>query len=120
MVSTSVGKIYIRCHNCGAILYRYAIGDKEDKNKFNGPPLPRRALSGYDDDRCPVCRAPLSGSPKNLKFLTADEFHRLYREVRYRLVLVTELPTRPVIGVEGVPHSIISGQDQEIADSLRD
>ena len=117
MVSTSVGKIYIRCHNCGAILYKYAIGDKDDKNKFNGPPLPRRALSGYDDERCPVCRAPLSGTPRSLRFLTTDEFQKLYREVKYRLVLVTELPARPAIGVEGVPHAVIYGQ--EAADSLR-
>ena len=117
MASASVGRIYIRCHSCGAVLYRYAIGDKDDKNKFNGPPLPRRALSGYDDDRCPVCRAPLTGAPKGLRFMTADEFHKLYREVKYKLVLVTDVPARPTIGVEGVPHAV--GYRQEVADATR-
>jgi len=56
----SIGRIIIKCHHCGAILYKYAIGDRADKNKFNGPPVPKRVLGEFDDMNCPVCGAKLS------------------------------------------------------------
>jgi len=83
----SVGRILIRCHNCGAILYRYAIGDKNDRNKFNGPPLPKKALSGFDGMTCPVCGARLSFRPVSLRFLSTSDFTKLYVEDKYRLLL---------------------------------
>ncbi len=85
-----VGRIVIRCNRCGAVLYRYAIGDRNDKNKFNGPPVPRKVLGGYDDMTCPVCGAKLSMRPAQLRFFPADEFERLYVEDRFRLVLRSE------------------------------
>lgn len=80
------GKILIICKNCGTILYRYAIGDKNDKNKFNGPPIPKKALSGYDRFTCPVCGEPLNIKPKAIKFHSLPLFNKLYSEKGYKLI----------------------------------
>ncbi|ADL19527.1 hypothetical protein ASAC_1122 [Acidilobus saccharovorans 345-15] len=87
-----VGRIIIRCHNCGTILYRYAIGDKSDRNKFNGPPLPKKALSGFDGMTCPVCGARLSPKPVSIRFHSMEEFGNLYIEDEYKLLLRSSLP----------------------------
>ncbi|MGC9072017.1 MAG: hypothetical protein ACP5HK_04905 [Acidilobus sp.] len=87
---SDVGRIIIRCRRCGAILYKYAIGDKADKNKFNGPPVPKKVLGGYDDMTCPMCGAKLSIKPAQLRFLPAMEFSKLYVEDDFRLVLRSE------------------------------
>jgi len=81
----SVGRIIIRCHHCGAILYKYAIGDRADKNKFNGPPVPKRVLGEYDDMTCPMCGAKLSVRPQRVLFLPATEYEKLCVEDEYRL-----------------------------------
>ncbi|MGC9111954.1 hypothetical protein [Acidilobus sp.] len=88
-----VGRIIIRCHKCGAILYKYAIGDKSDRNKFNGPPLPKKALSGFDGMTCPMCGARLSLRPVSIRFHSMEEFGNLYIEDKYRLLLRSSLPS---------------------------
>jgi ribosomal protein S27E len=84
------GKIIIVCHNCGTILYKYTIGDKNDKNKFNGPPIPKKALSGYDRFTCPVCGATLSLTPKQIKFISLSLYKKMYSENNYKLVDLTK------------------------------
>ncbi|MFP3143540.1 MAG: hypothetical protein RXQ93_00760 [Caldisphaera sp.] len=84
--ASSEGKILIVCKKCGTILYRYAIGDKKDKNKFNGPPVPKKALSGFDGHTCPVCGEPLSMKPKSIKFFTLSMFNKLYSDNGYALL----------------------------------
>ncbi len=107
--SYDVGRIVIRCRRCGAVLYRYAIGDRTDKNKFNGPPVPKKVLGGYDDMTCPVCGAKLSMRPSQLRFFPADEFERLFVEDRFRLVLRSER-----VSVVGLPQ-IASPSTQQVS-----
>lgn len=92
MAIAGVGRIIIRCHKCGAVLYRYAIGDKNDRNKFNGPPMPRKALSGFDGLTCPVCGTKLSAAPVEVKFLPVDEFEKLFSETEYYVKLRSSIP----------------------------
>ncbi|WP_048816680.1 hypothetical protein [Caldisphaera lagunensis] len=80
------GKILIVCKNCQTILYRYVIGDKNDKNKFNGPPIPKKALSGFDRLTCPVCGEPLNLKPKSIRFFSFQMFNKLYEENGYKLI----------------------------------
>jgi hypothetical protein len=67
------------------MLYKYAIGDRADKNKFNGPPVPKRVLGEYDDMTCPRCGVKLSVRPLRVLFLPATEYEKLYVEGKYRL-----------------------------------
>jgi len=85
------GKIIIVCSNCGTILYRYVIGDKKDKNKFNGPPIPKKSLSGYDGFTCPVCGAKLSLTPKKIRFMRFSMYKKMYSEKGYRLVELSKV-----------------------------
>lgn len=88
---TGVGRILIRCHRCKSIIYRYAIGDKADKNKFNGPPVPKRALSYYDDFTCPFCGARLSEVPRSVRYMSSSLFEKLYIEEGYKLLSAAEV-----------------------------
>ena len=108
-----VGRIIIRCHRCGAVLYRYAIGDKNDKNKFNGPPVPKKVLGGYDDMTCPVCGAKLSMRPLQLRFFPAEEFERLFVEDRFRLVLRSERVNLVEVPRAAVPHQQVVDEGLE-------
>ncbi len=103
-MTSGVGRIIIRCHNCGAKLYKYAIGDKDDKNKFNGPPVPKRALGGFDDYTCPVCGTKLLERPRSIRFLPADQFPKLFVEDEYRLRLASEVSS--VVVRPGVVNAV--------------
>jgi DNA-directed RNA polymerase subunit RPC12/RpoP len=106
-----VGRIIIRCHKCGAILYNYAIGDKNDRNKFNGPPLPKKALSGFDGMRCPMCGTRLSQKPISIRFHTKEEFESLYVEDKYRLLLRSSLPSS-MLSVQSHADSAVDIDDE--------
>ncbi len=102
------GKILIVCKNCQTILYRYAIGDKNDKNKFNGPPIPKKALSGFDRLICPVCGEPLNTKPKSIRFFSSQMFSKLYEENGYKLIDKTK--TTLLDNMKGVPSSNLSNE----------
>jgi hypothetical protein len=98
----SIGRIIIKCHHCGAILYKYAIGDRADKNKFNGPPVPKRVLGEFDDMTCPVCGAKLSVRPQRVLFLPATEYEKLYVEGKYRLVSRAALQEPKAVATQAI------------------
>lgn len=85
---SGVGTILVICKKCGFILYHYAIGDNNNKNKFNGPPTPAKALSGHDRLQCPnpACGRKLSQRPEKLIFMSTQEFHAKYIIGSYRLI----------------------------------
>ncbi|MGC9210243.1 MAG: hypothetical protein ACP5FT_03140 [Acidilobus sp.] len=109
---SDVGRIIIRCRKCGAILYKYAIGDKADKNKFNGPPVPKKVLAGYDDMTCPVCGAKLSPRAMQVRFMPLDDFNRLFAEDEFRLVLRSERVN--VVNIGGVPSIASAPSSQPV------
>lgn len=73
-----VGIIAMVCKNCGFIACWYAIGDKGNKAKFNGPPTPVKAKSGHDREVCPYCGRRLSDKPEGIYFMTYSKFMKLY------------------------------------------
>lgn len=73
-----VGVIAMVCKNCGFIACWYAIGDKNNKTKFNGPPTPAKAKSGHDKETCPYCGRRLNDKPESLYFMTYSKFMKLY------------------------------------------
>ncbi|WP_148706443.1 hypothetical protein [Aeropyrum camini] len=105
---SGVGVITLVCSKCNFKLYWYVIGDKSNRNKFSGPPVPSKALAGYDNAQCPRCESPLSISrPRRIKIMTRDEFEEEYVvtkfEVLRRTTLVEEHIKRqiqPIAGVE--------------------
>ncbi|MCX8196199.1 MAG: hypothetical protein N3F67_03885 [Acidilobaceae archaeon] len=83
---SGVGIIAVVCKKCGSKLYWYSIGDKGNKNKFNGPPTPAKATSGYDGMRCPNCGSKLSSRPARLIFMSQKEFNERYIVGEYKLM----------------------------------
>ncbi|MEM1686227.1 MAG: hypothetical protein QXO93_00820 [Acidilobaceae archaeon] len=82
-----VGVIVVICRSCGFKLYWYAIGDSSNRNKFNGPPTPSKAISGYDESRCPLCGRRLSRKPTRLVFMSQREFNERYIVGEYKLIV---------------------------------
>ncbi|MCS7107021.1 MAG: hypothetical protein NZ902_02825 [Acidilobaceae archaeon] len=80
-----VGVIAVIC-KCGFKLYWYSIGDATNRNKFNGPPTPSKAMSGYDEMRCPSCRRKLSPRPERLIFMSQKEFNERYVVGEFKLM----------------------------------
>ncbi len=57
------------------IFHTYAIGDKNNQSKFNGPPSPSKILRQYDKPkRCPKCGSPLYWRPKGVVFMSKKRF----------------------------------------------
>ena len=85
---SGVGIIAFVCSGCSAKLYWYVIGDGPhgNRNKFNGPPTPERALSGYDSHECPVCGRRLSLKPLKMDIMTVKEFHDRYVVTDYQVL----------------------------------
>jgi DNA-directed RNA polymerase subunit RPC12/RpoP len=83
-----IGIIAIVCSSCSAKLYWYVIGDGPDgnRNKFNGPPSPQRALAGFDRGECPVCGARLSAKPRRIEIMTVREFQERYVVTDYQVL----------------------------------
>ncbi|MCE4604179.1 MAG: hypothetical protein F7B20_04345 [Aeropyrum sp.] len=82
-----VGIIAIACSRCKAKLYWYVIGDGANRNKFSGPPVPSKALAGYDNSQCPICGSQLSvAKPREVRIMTRKEFEETYIVTDYKLV----------------------------------
>jgi len=83
--SNGVGIITFVCDRCGAKLYWYAIGDRGNKDKFNGPPSPSR-LKGFDDHKCPMCASKLGMRPKRVLFLSRREFEEKFFVGKFKIM----------------------------------
>ncbi len=123
--SNKVGIIAAVCA-CGFKFYWYAIGDKENKNKFIGPPTPQKILYQYDIEhggRCPICKRVISRRPTAIYFMSKREFDQKYIVGTYRIYnrhsLVEEYMEKSItrgVGVDETPAGdVLPGQD--IADS---
>lgn len=82
-----VGTIIVVCKSCGAKLYHYAIGDSGNRNKFNGPPTPAKATSGFDGGLCPICERRLSAKPYMVVFMSHRKFELTYIMGKYKLIV---------------------------------
>ena len=87
-----VGIIAVVCRGCGFKLYWYAIGDNGNRNKFNGPPTPSKAISGYDRGQCPLCGHKLPKKPNKIVFMTQKEFNDIYIVGDYKLIARRSIP----------------------------
>ncbi|MCE4611564.1 MAG: hypothetical protein F7B17_06315 [Desulfurococcales archaeon] len=103
---SGVGIIAFVCRGCQAKLYWYVIGDgpQGNRNKFNGPPTPERALSGYDSHECPVCGRRLSLRPLRMEIMTVKEFHERYVVTDYQVLERSSVVEEPQI--HSVPSSV--------------
>ncbi|BAA80792.2 hypothetical protein APE_1789.1 [Aeropyrum pernix K1] len=89
---SGVGVITLVCSKCNFKLYWYVIGDKSNRNKFSGPPVPSKALAGYDKAQCPRCEAPLSvARPRKIEIMTRDEFEEEYVVTKFEVLRRTTL-----------------------------
>ena len=92
---SGIGVIAIVCGGCGARLYWYVIGDGPEGNrrKFGGPPVPGKALRGFDGE-CPLCGRRIPGKPRRIEVLTRREFEDRFVVTDYqvleRMTLVEE------------------------------
>jgi hypothetical protein len=78
------GGFVVRCPRCKGILYKYILGDQGSKDKYIGPPSPRRIYARYDvKNACPFCGAKFDGIPR-IKVLTLEQFTYSYAIVSYR------------------------------------
>lgn len=77
--SSGTGIIVIVCSRCNYVFYEYMIGEdaKDNKSKYNGPPVPARALHGYGYI-CPGCNMPVDAKPKSIEILTRRQFNERY------------------------------------------
>lgn len=110
---SGIGIIAIVCHHCHAKLYWYVIGDESNRNKFSGPPVPSKALAGYDNSECPMCGARLRVKrPMSVKIMTRKEFEENYIVTRYQLVRKTTIVEEQLkqTALHGLPTAAESTQ----------
>lgn len=109
------GGFVVRCPRCKGILYKYILGDQGSKDKYIGPPSPRRIYARYDvKNVCPFCGARFDGIPR-IKVLTLEQFTHSYAIVSYRgreLLVERDLLSQDV---PGVPQSMQVDNEVEIA-----
>lgn len=92
---SEVGGFVVRCPRCKGVLYKYIIGDQGSKDKYIGPPSPKRIFARYDvKDSCPFCGARFSGLPR-IKVLSVEQFKYSYSLVVSggRELLVERVPS---------------------------
>ncbi|MEM0340344.1 MAG: hypothetical protein QXN05_02785 [Acidilobaceae archaeon] len=111
-----VGIIAIVCKNCGFIACWYAIGDKNNKTKFSGPPTPTKAKNSHDGETCPYCNRKLSDKPEGIYFMSHSKFTKLYQVVGGVRLVVREQAARKSVkepladletGLSGLGDSIV-------------
>ena len=109
-----VGVIAVVCGGCGARLYWYVMGGEGggSRERFSGPPVPGKALRGFDGE-CPLCGRRLEPRPRRVEVLTRGEFEERYIVTDYQIVERTTLVEEQLVTAAEASLASVSAAESE-------